>query len=260
MEFENFRHIKVTRDAATTILTLNRPERLNATDRLMNHELEVFFQKIVHDRETRVIVLTGAGRAFCSGGDLFEHGEFVEDQFEQEMQVHTRLIHAMLNCPKPIICKMNGHAYGWGATFALFCDMIFAAEDARIGDPHVQLGLSTGDGAAIIWPQLMGFPRAKQFLMTGEPMTATQAAQYGLVNEALPLADLDHRVMTIARRIGEMPVHAMRMTKASINIPLKNLVQQMMDSCIAFEVATQKSAEHATALKDFAERSKAKAR
>jgi enoyl-CoA hydratase len=259
MTIDEFEHLSISRDRGISTVKLNRPERLNAMNRRMNHELTEYLQQVALDDDIRVIVLTGAGRAFCSGGDLFEHKEFVGDEFENEMQVHTRIIFAMLNCPKPIICQMNGDAVGWGATFALFCDMIFAAEQARFSDPHVPLGLSTGDGAAIIWPQLMGFPRAKQFLMTGEPLPATLASDYGLINEALPSDKLAARVLEIARKIETLPKHAMRMTKASINIPLKNLVQTMMDTCIAFEVATQKGSDHACALNNFSERNKAKA-
>jgi enoyl-CoA hydratase len=259
MTSNDFQHLSVSRDGdGITTLKLNRPERLNAMNRRMNQEVTDFLLTVAEDKDTRVVILTGEGRAFCSGGDLFEHHEFVDDEFEHEMQVHTRIIFAMLNCPKPVICQMNGDAVGWGATFALFSDMIFAADSARFSDPHVPLGLSTGDGAAIIWPQLMGFPRAKQFLMTGEPLTATLACQYGLVNEVHPPALLAARVTEIARKIASLPQHAMRMTKASVNIPLKNLVQTMMDTCIAFEVATQKGPDHAKALTQFAQRRQAK--
>jgi enoyl-CoA hydratase len=244
----------VEREGRILRVTLNRPERLNATTHHMNAEVLDLFRKADLDDDTRVIVLTGAGRGFCAGGDLFEHDEFVGDDFEREMRVHTETIFAMLNCGKPIICQMNGAAVGWGATLGLFCDIIIADETARISDPHVHLGLSTGDGAAIIFPQLIGYPRAKLMLMTGEPISGRQADEYGLVNEAIPADRLPGRVTEIAERIATLPAHAMRNTKASLNIPLKKLVQDMMDTCIAYEVATQKSDEHANALAEFVER------
>lgn len=247
----DYKDLLVERDGRILRATLNRPNHLNATTHHMNAEVLDLFRTADRDDEVRVIVLTGAGRAFCAGGDLFEHDEFEGDEFEREMRVHTETIYAMLNCSKPIICQMNGHAVGWGATLGLFCDIIIADETARISDPHVHLGLSTGDGAAIIFPQLVGYPRAKLMLMTGEPMTGRQADEYGLVNEALAADRLPGRVTEIAEKIAAMPAHAMRNTKASINIPLKKLVGDMMDTCIAYEVATQKSKEHSDALKAF---------
>jgi enoyl-CoA hydratase len=244
----------VERDGAILRVTLNRPHRLNATTHHMNAEVLDLFRKVDHDPDVRVVVITGSGRAFCAGGDLFEHDEFVGDQFEREMRVHTETIFSMLNCSKPLICQMNGPAIGWGATLGLFCDIILADETAKIADPHVHLGLSTGDGAAIIFPQLVGYPRAKLMLMTGEPITGRQANEWGLVTEALPAEQVGPRVTEIAKKIASMPTHAMRNTKASVNIPLKKLVQDMMDTCIAYEVATQKSEEHAEALKAFAAR------
>jgi enoyl-CoA hydratase len=252
MKTESFKHIVVSREGGVATMVLNRPERLNAMNRQMNEEVLSFFEGLAHDDETRVVVMRGEGRAFCAGGDLYEHNTFIGDEFETEMRVHTSMIFAMLNAPQPIICQLHGAAAGWGATFAFFSDIVIADENASISDPHVQLGLSTGDGAAIIWPQLMGYPRAKQFLMTGDPISGALAAQYGLVNEVHPSDTVPGRVNAIAKRIASQPQHAMRATKASINIPLKNLVQTMMDTCIAYEVATQKSTEHQNALTNFA--------
>jgi enoyl-CoA hydratase len=235
-------------------LALNRPTRLNATTHKMNAEILELFRKVNDDENVRVVIMSGEGRAFCAGGDLFEHDRFEGDDFEREMRVHTETIFAMLQCSKPIICRMNGDAVGWGATLALFSDIIIAEERARISDPHVHLGLSTGDGAAIIFPQLMGYPRAKQLLLTGQPINAIEASRYGLINEAVPANELDARVEDLATQIASKPAHAIRNTKASINIPLKKLVQDMMDTCIAYEVATQKSPEHAAALAEFVAR------
>jgi enoyl-CoA hydratase len=254
MEPYRYEYLDVSREGMVLRVLLNRPERLNATIRQMNKEMLEFFHAVSNDEEVRAVVISGAGRAFCAGGDLFEHDEFMGDEFEREMRIHTEMILAMLNCSKPIICAVNGAAVGWGATFALFGDIIIAGEKAQFSDPHVHLGLSTGDGAAIIWPQLMGLARAKQFLMTGEPIPAKLAYDFGLVNEVVADDALIPRAIELATKIGGFPSHAMRNTKASLNIPLKSLVQQMMDMCIALEVATQKSGEHHQALKDFAAR------
>jgi len=117
-----------------------------------------------------------AGRVLAS--------DFIE-RVGRELELYADTILAILSCPKPMICELNGDAVGWGATIALYCDIIIANQSARIGDPHVNVGLSTGDGASIIWPQLAGYPRARQLLLTGELISAEQASRYGLVNEAV---------------------------------------------------------------------------
>src|SRR5690606_26283084 len=107
-------------------------------------------------------------------------------------------------CIKPVIAKINGHAMGLGATLALFCDVSFAAAEAKIADPHVALGFVAGDGGAVIWPQLIGYNRAKEYLFTGDPLTGEEAARIGLVNRALPAAELDAAVLAYANKVAAM--------------------------------------------------------
>jgi aspartyl-tRNA synthetase len=118
--------------------------------------------------------------------------------FEKTAREARQIVFALLDCEKPVIAKVNGHATGLGATIALFCDIVFAADHAKIGDPHVSVGLVAGDGGAVIWPQLIGYARAKEYLMTGKPMTALDAASMGLINHAVPLAELDAQVAQFA--------------------------------------------------------------
>jgi enoyl-CoA hydratase len=226
----------------------------------MSREILRCIQALSEDAETRVAILTGEGRAFCAGGDLTLEDSFTGDGFARELALYAETILAILSCAKPIICELKGDAVGWGATLALFCDVIIADRTARIGDPHVNVGLSTGDGASVIWPQLAGYPRARQMLLTGELINGEQAAAYGLVNEAVDGAALRARVDELADRIASKPALAIAMTKASINIPLKELVRGSMDSYIKYECATQQHPDHPHAVKEFLDRRSTKKR
>lgn len=159
----------------------------------------------------------------------------------------------LLDCEKPVIAKVNGHAAGLGATIALFCDVIFAADRAKIGDPHVGVGLTAGDGGAVIWPQLVGYARAKEFLLTGEMLPAAEAARIGLVNHCVPAAELDARVDQFADRLAAGASVAIRTTKRAINLGLKKLAAEMMDACLAFEEQASRHADHQEAVAAFRE-------
>lgn len=237
-------------------LTMNRPGKLNAVDGQLHDELARVFVDAAHDPDSDVIVLTGKGNAFSAGGDI----DWIEGQvadralFEQTARDAKRIIFSMLDCEKPIIARIPGPAIGLGCTLALFCDVSFAAENARIADPHVGLGLVAGDGGAVIWPQLVGYARAKEFLMTGDALTGAEAARIGLINHAVPAGELDEAVDRFADRLAGGPLKAIRWTKASVNIGLKQLAHSIMDACIAYETLTTYSADHLEGIRAFRER------
>ena len=155
--------LALARTGRLLTITLNRPDTLNAVDSDMHEELASVFHFAATDAHSDVVVLTGAGRAFSAGGDLqkIAHNAAHPDLFDNDVRHAKRIVSAMLDLDKPLICRMNGHAVGLGATLALFCDVIFAADTAKIGDPHVALGLVAGDGGAAIWPQRIGFGTPK---------------------------------------------------------------------------------------------------
>jgi enoyl-CoA hydratase len=250
----SYQYLRLDRRGGVTYVTLNRPDKLNAVTMEMSREILSCIQFLSDDDSSRVVVLTGEGRAFCAGGDLSLEDSFTQHSFKRELELYADTVLAILSCTKPIICEMNGDAVGWGATIALFCDIIIADQTARIGDPHVNVGLSTGDGASVIWPQLAGYPRAKQFLLTGELMNAATALSLGLVSEVVDGGRLRARVDEIADKIASKPALAIAMTKASINIPLKELVRTSMDAYISYEVSTQQHPDHPAAVKRFLDR------
>jgi enoyl-CoA hydratase len=252
-DFTRYNTIRVDRRGRVLILTMNRPEKLNAIDKAMHAELATLFEDAADDPESDVIVLTGEGRAFSAGGDILWMQEMIDEGFGQTAREAKRIVFSLLDCEKPIIARVNGHATGLGATIALFCDVIFAADHAKIGDPHVSVGFTAGDGGAVIWPQLIGYARAKEYLMTGDLIPAPEAARIGLINHAVPAEELDARVEAFAKRLAGGALVAIRTTKASVNIGLKQLAASIMDACLALEDQSNRSADHQEAVNAFHE-------
>jgi enoyl-CoA hydratase len=231
-------------------LTLNRPDVLNGVNEQMHKDLVDVVHFLAEDEGSDVIVLTGAGRAFCAGGELSYIAETAEfpERFDVDARRAKRIVYGMLDLEKPVICKLNGHAVGLGATLALLCDVIFAADTAKIGDPHVNVGLVAGDGGALVWPQRIGMARAKEYLMTGELILAPKAEAIGLVNHAVPAAELDAAVDAFCQRLLGGSLQAIRWTKVTMNLELKRIAHAVMDAGIAYEAVTVRSEEHRQAV------------
>lgn len=254
--FDDYQTILFNRRGRVLEVTLNRPEKLNATDAVLHTELARVFVDITNDPDSDIVILTGAGRAFSAGGDVSWMQDAIDEpvRFEQTVREAKQIVFGLIDCEKPVIAKLNGHATGLGATIALFCDVIFAAEHAKIGDPHVSIGFVAGDGGAVIWPQLIGYARAKEYLLTGDLMTATQAAQMGLINHAVPADALDERVNAFADRLAAGATKAIRWTKMSVNIGLRDMATRIMDASLAYEAQSNATADHAEAVRAFAEK------
>jgi enoyl-CoA hydratase len=258
MNLGGYQTLTLDRDDAILTITLNRPDVKNATNAQMEIELCRVFAEASDDPETRVLILTGAGSVLSGGGDFGYMREMLDQpsRMWDALPTAKRLVFSMLDCSKPIIAKINGHAIGLGATLALFCDVTFAAEHAKIADPHVAIGFVAGDGGAVIWPQLIGYNRAKEYLFSGEAILAPEAARIGLINHAVPAAELDQRVESYARKIAAMPARALQWTKASINIGLKQLAHSIMDASIAYEALSNLTQDHREALDAIGEKRK----
>ena len=256
MNFADYKTLLFTRRGRVLEITMNRPDKLNAVDEVMHAELARVFVEASNDSNCDIVVLTGAGRAFSAGGDIDWMQRMIDDpaSFEKTAREGKQIVFSLLDCEKPVIAKINGHATGLGATIALFCDVIFASDKAKIGDPHVCVGFVAGDGGAVIWPQLIGYARAKEFLMTGDLMTAEEAAKIGLINHAVPAADLDARVVEFADRLAAGATKAIRWSKMSTNIGLKQLAHSIMDASLAYEAMSNVSADHQEAVNAFREK------
>jgi enoyl-CoA hydratase len=255
-DFSRYTAITLTHEDGVTTVTLDNPP-MNAVSPRMHAELATLFSDLDRDSEIRVIILTGAGeRAFSTGGDIAHMRAQIEDpaSMAPDLADARRMILDLLGLSKPIIARVNGHAIGVGATLALACDLIYAAETAKFGDPHVSIGLAAGDGGALLWPQLIGYPRARELLLTGEPIVATEAAKIGLINRAVPLAELGLVCMAMARRLADGPIQAISGTKRAINLPLLRLMESLIDAHLGFEFTSNTTAEHREAVSAFEER------
>ncbi|HKD66759.1 MAG TPA: enoyl-CoA hydratase-related protein [Candidatus Binataceae bacterium] len=254
--YKGLETILVSKDNGVATITLNRPEARNAVSPRMHSELSEMWPRISADPEIDAIILTGAGKAFCAGGDVkgMDAGAF---KHRGSMTTEARLlITTLLDVEQPIIAAINGDAIGLGATIGLFCDITVAAETARIADPHVRVGLVAGDGGAVIWPHLIGPNRAKEFLMRGNMINATEAARLGLVNYAVPAADVMKKANELARELADGPRWAIRWTKVSVNKTLKESVNLVLDTSLAFEEVTMKMPDHLEAARAFVEKRK----
>lgn len=238
--------IEITRERRLLRLTLNRPESMNAANLELHDDLVEALWFAQCDPASEIVVITGAGRAFSAGGDLnhIENNARNPHLFDHEARMAKRLVFTLLDIDKPVICRMNGHAVGLGATLALLCDIIFAAEGAKIGDPHVGLGLVAGDGGAVIWAQRIGLARAKEYLFTGELLRAEKAAEIGLINHCVPLEELDAAVDGFCEKLLSGAMDAIRATKVLTNLELKRIAHAVMETGIALESVSVRSADH----------------
>ena len=229
---------------------------MNAVNARMHEELGRVFLDLQKDEESDLIVLTGSGRAFCAGGDMDWFDDMIANpaKFRAIAPEGKRIVTTLLELEKPIICRLNGAAAGLGATIALLCDVIIASDKAVIGDPHVKVGLVAGDGGAVIWPQLIGFAKAKELLMTGDMLTGQQAMDLGLINYVVPADGLDAKVAELAGKILANPRWAVRWTKTAANITLREIAVKVMDAAIAYEAITNTLLDRKEAVAAFKEK------
>jgi len=261
VDYSRYRTLLIEKDTdGVAIVTLNRPEKRNAVNREMHQELENVFVDLSNDDEVRAVLLTGAGRAFCAGGDVegMKTGEFRPSGPATPFREVRRLIMNLLEVEQPIVAAVNGDGAGLGATIPLFCDVIVMAETARLADNHVRLGLVAGDGGVVIWPWLVGMARAKEYLLTGQWIDGREAERIGLVNYAVPQEQVLPRAMEIARRLAQGAPLAIRWTKFSLNKILRDHVNLALDSSMFLEAATMSSEDLGEAARAFFEKRKPK--
>jgi len=254
VDYSRYRHLEVEQRGRIKVVTINRPE-LNAIDGEVHEELEQIWVDLNGDEEAEAVILTGAGRVFSAGGDArgMQAGDF--NPFEAHVfRKARRLILNLLELEVPVIAALNGDTIGGAATYALYCDIVIAARSARIGDPHVRVGVVAGDGSCAIWPLLCGPARAKQYLMTGDLLSADEAERIGLVNRVVDDGAAYAEAERFAERLLALPPLAVRWTKHSINRMLREQTHQILDTSLALEGLTILSRDHAEAVSAFIEK------
>jgi enoyl-CoA hydratase/carnithine racemase len=216
----NFSQILFEKDGRVATITMNRPAKLNAYSETMVHEMLSALAEARDDDEVRVVILTGAGRGFCSGGDIgtdFQYparyrGHRMESFLEMRENMHA-LIRFLYRFDKPVIAAINGAAVAGGLTLALACDFRIAAESAKLGDTSLKFGLIPDEGGAYFFPRAMGTDRALRMSLLSEVYPAWQAMELGLVTEVVADADLMMSARALADRLAEGPPIAIRLTK-----------------------------------------------
>jgi len=239
-------------------VTIAHPtSELNAVDEALHRDLTALFALLRREDRARAIVLTGRGRAFSAGGD-FNWFPQLRDiaRLEALRRDAKQLIWDLLDVELPIVAAVNGHAMGLGASIALLSDVIFMADTATIGDPHVKVGIVAGDGGVAIWPLALGPARAKQYLLTGDPVTAVEAERIGLINKVVPAATLADEAMAFATRLAAGAPLAVRYTKLAVNKLVKDALNIAFDTSTALELVTFQSDDHREALAAISEKRK----
>jgi enoyl-CoA hydratase/carnithine racemase len=263
-DYNRFESLQVTiDDAGIARVAINRPETLNAVTMEVHKDLEDVWLALDQDARVKVVILTGEGRAFVAGGDLKRMAERLgtaegNEHILSVMPKARRLLSSIVDFHKPLIAAVNGDAIGLGATLALFCDIIIISNDARIGDPHVHVGVSAGDGGAIIWPLLIGPAKAKEFLMRGHLIKGAEAERINLVNHAVPAEEVMPLAQKIAGELAALPPWAVRYSKSTVNIMVRQYLNLMMDASMAAEALTMTTSEHAERVRAFVARSEQK--
>jgi enoyl-CoA hydratase len=217
-------------------VTMNRPDKLNATDAEMHGELTEIWRVIDADADVNAVMLTGAGKAFSAGGDLDLVNEMMAD-FNVRMRVWKEardMVYNLINCSKPVVSAINGTAVGAGLVLAILADVSIAATSARLIDGHTKLGVAAGDHAAIIWPLLCGIAKAKYYLLLCEPISGEEAERIGLISLAVPPEELQARALAVATRLADGAPNAIRWTKYALNNWLR-AAGPIFDTSLAME-------------------------
>jgi enoyl-CoA hydratase len=255
--YDQYEALKLSLVDSVMTVTISNPGKRNALSPRMLEELSDIWDDLNRDPEVKLIVLTGEGDDFCSGADLSSLGEHVGTRGRRRRGGASRThVMSLLECDKPVLAKVRGVAYGLGVNMALACDMVFAAQSARFCDSHVKAGMVAGDGGVMLWPLAVGMHRAKQYLMTGEPIPAPVAEQIGLINACVPDAELDEHVEAMARKLAALPPLAVNYTKRALNLALKQMTALASEASLAYEMYTMKSEDFTEALKAFSEKRK----
>lgn len=225
-------------DDGVVVVTLNRPETLNAADQVLHEALTRVWEDVQRMEGARAVVLTGAGKAFSAGGDLGLLQRMVDDTvLRQEVMAEAALlVRRLLGFPLPVVAAVNGAAVGLGCSLAGLCDLVVMAEDAYFADPHVSLGLVAGDGGALTWPLTIGPARAREWLLLGGRITAQEAQQAGLVNRIVPRDQVLAEARGLAARLAALPPQSLHETRRAISSGIVANVEAQLDSLLAAEV------------------------
>lgn len=232
--------ILVDDDGPVRIVTLNKPDQLNAMSDDLHDAIRLVWEALDDDAEARAVVLTGAGRAFSSGGYMPNFIRNFNDPVARERDIHHAelIAHAMIDCRLPIVAAVNGPAVGLGCSIATMCDIVLIAERAFMCDPHVNVGLTAADGGVVTWPLHMSLLRAKEYLLLGERIPAEQCVELGLATKVVAANLLMETALDYAQRLAAQPVQALQSTKRALNLHLRASADRVLPYALASELTS----------------------
>ncbi len=238
MDYADYQHLLFDRRPnGVVLITINRPEVMNATNARLHWELTQVWLTIDADPAARVALVTGAGRAFSAGGDisLVEEMTTNHEAVARTLREAADLVYNMINLDKPVISAINGVAVGAGLVVALLADVSIISESARFTDGHTRLGVAAGDHAAIIWPLLCGMAKAKYYLLTSDFIDGREAERIGLVSRCVPADKVMETALGVAEALAGGSQHAIRFTKRALNNWLRQ-AGPIFDQSLALEM------------------------
>ncbi len=256
MEYQDLLYEKTE---GIALITLNRPEARNALTPAMMDGLVNAFNDADRDDEVKVIVITGAGKSFCAGGDVKKMGEDKEPTLEDTIKGFRYGIHriplTVRKMDKPLIAMVNGAAVGAGCDFALMCDIRFASDKARFGELFVRVGIAPGDGGSFFLPRIVGIAKACELIWTGDIIDAAEAERIGMVSRVIPHEKLKEETMAFAKRLASGPTMAIRMSKRSIYEGLEtNDLENTLDKLAYMQDVLMRSEDHREGVRAFVEK------
>jgi enoyl-CoA hydratase/carnithine racemase len=237
--------LRVEADGPVRTITLNNPDMLNAMIDPLHEALTDVWVALSRDPGARAVVLTGAGKAFCAGGNIPGFIRNVEDVEYRRGAMRTArlLVDHILGCHLPVIAAVNGPAVGLGCSLAVACDVVLIAQNAYLADTHVNVGLVAGDGGVVTWPFMMSILKAKEYLFTGDRIPAATAVELGLANRVVPAETLLAEANALAHRLAQQPAQALQETKRSINLHLQHAALNVLPYALSAETESFSSPE-----------------
>ena len=228
---KQFECLLIEKSNGVATITLNRPDVFNAFNDTISYEMQEALKLMDRAKEVRVVVLTGAGKAFCSGQDLKAIKEVAgkRDLSESLHKRYNPIIRAMRALPKPIICRLNGVAAGAGCSIALACDLVIAKESASFIQAFSKIGLIPDSGGTFILPRLIGMQKALALMITGDKVSAKDAEQMNMIYKAVSDENFDNEVQKISQTLAQMPTKGIGLTKRAINESWNNSLNQQLD-------------------------------
>ncbi len=222
------------------IVTLNRPDALNAANAALHGELGRIWAELAADETVRAVVLTGSGTAFSAGGDLGLLKDMAEDQVLRNtiMAEAGEIVRGMTSLGVPIVAAINGPAVGLGCSLASMSDIVLIEEQAYFADPHVALGLVAADGGAMTWPMLTSLLRAKEYILLGKRLSSSEAVSIGLANRVVPTGTALAEAIDVAEQLAKLPPQSVRESKALLNHAIRVTVENLLPQALATETAS----------------------